>query len=203
MVAMTMADDLGIMTHDGGTVVHLGVALLTLGDELLHALLDVGGVHDGVILLVALLSLVLDWLLVALFVGLAEALEVVVRSVPISRLGLSLDMAHRMTSTSVTTVDDLRVVTNNSGAVVHLLAGLLAVLGHDVLALLDVGRVHDGVILRVAPLLGVAVLLLVAVLVVAAAGGSEGGGGQGEDEAEADHGEAEENLFPAVVRNRS
>ena len=112
-------------------------------------------------------------------------------------------MANSMTSTSVIAVDDLRVVTNNSGAVVHLLAGLLAVLGHDVLALLDVGRVHDGVVLLVAPLLGVAVLLLVAVLIVAAAGGSEGGGGQGEDEAEADHGEAEENLFPAVVRNRS
>ena len=50
---------------------------------------------------------------------------------------------------SVTAVDDLRVVTNNSGAVVHLLAGLLTVLGHNVLALLDVGRVHHHVILFV------------------------------------------------------
>ena len=104
---------------------------------------------------------------------------------------------------SVSAVDDLGVMADHRGAAVDLLVCLLAVLGHDVLALLDVGRVHDGVILLVAPLLGVAVLLLVAVLVVAAAGGSEGGGGQGEDEAEADHGEAEENLFPAVVRNRS
>jgi len=47
VVAMTMADDLGIMTHNGGAVVHLGVALLTLGDKLLHALLNVGGVHNG------------------------------------------------------------------------------------------------------------------------------------------------------------
>ena len=47
VVAMTMADDLGIMTHNGGAVVHLGVALLALGDELLHALLNVGRVHDG------------------------------------------------------------------------------------------------------------------------------------------------------------
>ena len=44
---MTMADDLSIMTHHGGAVVHLGVALLALGDELLHALLDVGRVHNG------------------------------------------------------------------------------------------------------------------------------------------------------------
>ena len=59
----------------------------------------------------------------------------------------------RLLSTSVTAVDDLRVVTNNSGAVVHLLAGLLAVLGHDVLALLDVGRVHHHVVVLMAQLL--------------------------------------------------
>ena len=62
-------------------------------------------------------------------------------------------MANSMTSTSVTSVDDLRIMTNNSGAVVHLLAGLLAVLGHDVLALLDVGRVHHHVVLFVTYLL--------------------------------------------------
>ena len=62
---------------------------------------------------------------------------------------------------SVTAVDDLRVVTNNSGAVVHLLAGLLAVLGHDVLALLDVGRVHHHVVLLVALLVIHVVALLV------------------------------------------
>ena len=47
VVAMTMADDLGVMTHHGGAVMDLGVALLALGDELLHALLDVGRVHNG------------------------------------------------------------------------------------------------------------------------------------------------------------
>ena len=47
VVAMTMADDLGVMTHDCGAVVDLCVALLTLGDKLLHALLDVGGINDG------------------------------------------------------------------------------------------------------------------------------------------------------------
>ena len=62
---------------------------------------------------------------------------------------------------SVTAVDDLRVVTNNSGAVVHLLAGLLAVLGHDVLALLDVGRVHHHVVLLVALLVVHVMALLV------------------------------------------
>ena len=161
VVAASMTDNLGVVSNNSRAVVHLLVGLLAvLGHDVL-ALLDVGGVHNDIVLGVALLPLVLDWLLVALLVRLAEALEVVVRSVPISRLGLPLDMAHRMTSTSVTTVDDLRVMTNNSGAVVHLLAGLLAVLGHDVLALLDVGRVHHHVILLMALLVVHIVALLV------------------------------------------
>ena len=65
----------------------------------------------------------------------------------------------RLLSTSVTAVDDLKV--NNSGAVVHLLAGLLAVMGHDVLALLDVSRVHHHVILLMALLVVHIVALLV------------------------------------------
>ena len=47
VVAMTSMDDLGIVTHNGGAVVDLGVALLALCDKLLHAFLDVGRVHDG------------------------------------------------------------------------------------------------------------------------------------------------------------
>ena len=47
VVTMTSVDDLGVMTHDCGAVVDLGVALLALGDKLLHALLNVGGVHNG------------------------------------------------------------------------------------------------------------------------------------------------------------
>ena len=65
----------------------------------------------------------------------------------------------RLLSTSVTAVDDLKV--NNSGAVVHLGVGLLAVLGHDVLALLNVGRVHHHVVLLVALLVVHVVALLV------------------------------------------
>ena len=62
---------------------------------------------------------------------------------------------------SVAGVDKLAGLANNSGAVVHLLAGLLAVLGHDVLALLDVGRVHHHVVLLVALLVIHVVALLV------------------------------------------
>ena len=76
----------------------------------------------------------------------------------------------------------LGVVSNNSAGVMHLLAHLLAVLGHDVLALLDVGGVHDGVVLLVALLvvlggvLGAAVLLVVSVLIVTSTGSSQSSG---------------------------
>ena len=62
---------------------------------------------------------------------------------------------------SVSAVDDRGVVADHRGAAVHLLVGLLAVLGHDVLALLDVGRVHHHVVLLVALLVVHVVALLV------------------------------------------
>ena len=128
---------------------------------------------------------------------------------------------------SVTAVDDLRVVTNNSGAVVHLLAGLLAVLGHDVLALLDVGRVHHHVVLLVALLVVHVVALLVMDHIVnnvalktlnqifnpafkeslisnlgvspVVAGGGVGEGGPGEEECGTQLGHHPEYLFPPTL----
>ena len=82
-------------------------------------------------------------------------------------LGLGLPLA-----VSVTMGDNLGVVTNNSGAVVNLLGDGVAVLGDDVLALLGVGGVHDGVVLLVALLvildivLGVTMLLVVSILIM-------------------------------------
>merc|ERR1712066_328506 len=92
---------------------------------------------------------------------------------------------------SVAGVDELAGLANNSGAVVNLLAGLLAVLGHDVLALLDVGRVHHHVVLLVALLVVHIVALLVMDHIVnrvalgvapVVAGGGVGEGGPGEEE---------------------
>ena len=97
-------------------------------------------------------------------------------------------------------MDDLGVVSNNRGAVVDLLVCLLAVLGHDVLALLDVGRVHDDIVLGVALLPLVLDWLLVALLVrlaealevvvgvtVVTTGVGQTGGGHSEDEGESEH----------------
>ena len=51
-------------------------------------------------------------------------------------------------------MDDLRVMANNIGAVVDLLADMLTVLRHNVLALLNVGGVHYGLAHRPGNLLG-------------------------------------------------
>ena len=90
LAVMSVSNNMGVMTNNSGAVVNLlGDLLAVLGHDVL-ALLDVGGVHNGVVLLVTLLPLVLDGLLVALPVGLAEALEVVVFAVTRISLGLSL-----------------------------------------------------------------------------------------------------------------
>ena len=158
LAVMSVSNNLGVMTNNSGAVVNLlGDGVAVLGHDVL-ALLDVGGVNNGVVLLVTLLPLILDGPLVALLVGLAEALEVVVGGVSVSGLGLGLGVP---LGVSVTSVDELRVVTNNGGAVVNLLAGLAAVLGHDVGALLDVGGVHNNVILLMADVLVVSLALLV------------------------------------------
>ena len=65
---------------------------------------------------------------------------------------------------SVTSMDDLGVVTNNGGAVVNLLGDLLTMLGDDVLALLNVGGVHHGLAHGPGDLLGIVLGDLVALL---------------------------------------
>ena len=64
----------------------------------------------------------------------------------------------------MTSMDNLGVMTHNGGAVVNLLGDLLAVLGDDVLALLDVGGVHHSLAHGPGDLLGVVLGDLVALL---------------------------------------
>ena len=94
--------------------------------------------------------------LLALSVHLLLALGGAGVALAIAGFSLSLPL-----TVSVTMRDNLGVVTNNSGAVVNLLADLAAVLGHDVGALLDVGGVHHKVVLLMAHVLVVGLALLV------------------------------------------
>jgi len=202
-VAVAVADDsvgndLGVVTDNGGAVVNLLGSLFTVGGDDVLALFDVGGVDDDVVLLVALLTLVVDRLLVALLVGLAEALLVVVLGVSVAGLGLSLGLSLVVARMAVG--DNGGVVADNGGRVVHLLVDLFTVLGHDVLALLDVSGVDDDVVFLVALLFVVGltggvvldvvgcVTLALVVVVTAVVGVAGSGGGEASQEDAAEDG---------------
>ena len=117
----------------------------------------------------------------------------------ISRLSLGVSLSVPLV-VSASMTDDLGVVSNDGGAVMNLLMGLLAVLGHDVLALLDVGGVNNHVVLLVTllPLVldGLLVTLLVWLaealevvvgLTVVTTGVGQTGGGHSEDKGESEH----------------
>ena len=138
--SISSLDHLGVMTNHLRRVMHLGVGLLALGHHLLHTLLNVGGVHNGLAHLSGDLGLLLLGHLVALVLNMVLAL----RSRGVARwISLSISLV-------VSTMrNHLGVMTNNSAAMVNLLVGLLAVLGHNLLTLLNVGGVNLDVILSV------------------------------------------------------
>merc|ERR1719187_2925368 len=163
MTSVASTDQLAVMTnHTRGVVDPLVHLVALLGDDVL-AVLDIGGVHDSVILGVAdrpgHLARVLDGSLLALPFGSGLALGaagVTVRSIGsigISfRLGISLPLSITISSmASMTSRDELAVVSNNSGVGVgkNALAHLVALLSDNILAVLDVGGVNHHVILLV------------------------------------------------------
>ena len=89
----SMRDNLRVMTNNSRAMVNLLVSLLAVLGHHILALLNIGGVNNHIIFFMAFLSLVLDGFLVALLVGLAEALEVVVGLVAISWLSLSISIS--------------------------------------------------------------------------------------------------------------
>jgi len=158
---MASSDQLTVVTNNTRGVVDTLAHLVTLlGDNVL-AVLDVGGVHDSVVLSVAdgpgHLTRVLDGSLLALpfSSGLAlGAAGVAVRSIGSIGIGFGLGISLPFSITvssmaSMTSRDELTVVSNNSGAGMNPLAHLVALLSDDILAVLDVGGVHDHVILLV------------------------------------------------------
>jgi len=118
------------------------------GDDVL-ALLNVSSVNNDIIFLMALLTLVV--VVVTLLMRLAEALEVVVVVVSISRFSFSLSFTLMVSTVSMRNY--MRIMTNICRAVVDLLRGFLAVLSHNILALLDIGCVNDNIILLMASLI--------------------------------------------------
>ena len=170
MASMTSRDELAVVSNNSGAGVNPLAHLVALLSDDILAVLDVGGVHDHVILLVTNLprhlSGVLDGSLLALSFSSGLALGstgVTMRAMSIGRislgisLSLSLPLAITMSSiTSVASVDQLAVVTNHVRAVVDPLVHLVALLGDDVLAVFDVGGVDDCLIGLMALLVAVA-----------------------------------------------
>ena len=62
------------MTNNGGAVMNLLGDLAAVLGHNISTLLNVGGVHNNIIFLMTLLSLLLDWLLVALLLNILVAL---------------------------------------------------------------------------------------------------------------------------------
>merc|ERR1712212_1474479 len=162
ITSVASVDQLAVMTnHTRGVVDPLVHLVALLGDDVL-AVLDIGGVHDSVILGVAdrpgHLARVLDGSLLALPFGSGMALGaagVAVRSIGSISIGISFPLSITITSmASMTSSNDLAVVSNNSGVGLNSLAHLVALLSDDILAVLDVGGVHNHVILLVTNLPG-------------------------------------------------
>jgi len=168
ITSVASVDQLAVMTnHTRGVVDPLVHLVALLGDDVL-AVLDIGGVHDSVVLGVAdrpgHLARVLDGSLLALPFGSGMALGatgVAVRSIgsigiSISfGLGISIPLSITVSSiASMTSSNDLAVVSNNSGVGLNPLAHLVALLSDDILAVLDVGGVHNHVILLMTNLPG-------------------------------------------------
>merc|ERR1712168_171643 len=161
----SMADDLGVVTNNSGAVMNLLVGLCALCGECLLTLFNVGCVNNSLAHWSWNLSMVLLWDLVAHLLNMLLALgSRGVSLASISRLSISFSLSVSL-SITMTMGDNLGVMTNNSGAMVDLLVCLLAVLGHNILALLNVGCVHNDIIFFMAFLSLVLDWLLVALLV--------------------------------------
>merc|ERR1719228_1335972 len=218
-----LAGDLGLhrdtdLTGSGlADLTRHGVALLPR-DRDAHLPGDLAGILDR-----PLLALPLS-------VGMALGTSGVPMVTTISSSSRPLAMSNSNNSTTINTTmstrDDVRVMTNNTRAVVNLLGDLVPLLSHNILALLHIGGVHNGVMLGVADLvmfsvagslymsviqsLTVGVIDSKAVSTVAigfSANGStmvsnsatsRGQSSSREEEGEVHHGDWRENVFPPV-----
>merc|ERR1719187_1014098 len=156
----SMRDNLGVMTNNSRAMMDLLVCLLAVLGHNILTFFNVCGVNNNIIFFMAFLSLVLDWLLMALLVWLAEALEVVVWFVAITWLSLSLSFDISMTS-----MDNLGIMTHNSRTVVDLLSCLLTVFSDNVFTLFDVGCINNSLAHLTRDLLGFVLWDLVTVSV--------------------------------------
>merc|ERR1719435_61288 len=144
--SMSMSHNLGVMANNSRAVVDLLRCFLTMSGDDVFTLLNISSVYDNIIFLMALLALVLHRLLVTLLGWLTEALLGVVLVV------FSFSLSFTLVVSNMSLSHNLRVMSNNSRAVVNLLRCFLAVLCDNILTLLHISSVHHHVILLVTSL---------------------------------------------------
>jgi len=161
VISITMGvviNNLGVMTNNLGAMASLDMGLVTLLMDNILTLFNVGGVNDGLAFLSWDLSLILLGNLVALVINMV--LAVGSRGVTlVTSFSLSLSI-----STGVTSMNLLRIMTNNLGAVVNLGVLFLTVSGDNLLTLFNVGGVNNDVIFLMALLAVLLFWSLVALL---------------------------------------
>merc|ERR1719153_750302 len=150
--SMASSDQLAVMSNNSGAGLNPLARLVALLSHNILAVLHICGVHDSVVLLVAdlpgHLSRVLNRPLLALSFGSGLALGatgVSMRGMPIGRisLGISFSLPLAITMSSITSRDQLAVVTNHTRAVVDPLVHFMTLLSYNVLTVFDVGGVDD------------------------------------------------------------
>merc|ERR1711955_110437 len=151
-----MINNLGVMTNNLGAMASLDMGLVTLLMDDILTLFNVGGVNNGLALLSWDLSLILLGNLVALVINMVLAVGSR-RVTLVTSLSLSI-------STGVTSMNLLRIMTNNLGAVVDLGVLFLTVSGDNLLTLFNVGGVNNDVIFLMALLAVLLFWSLVALL---------------------------------------
>merc|ERR1711970_1259321 len=133
------------MTNHSRGVGHLLVGLLAVGGDDVLAVLNVGGVDNGL----ALLARNLARVLLGDFLTLPVLLVMALRSsrVALAWLSISFTLSNTITTIpTISTANNLGVMTNYSGGAVDLLGCFLAVGGDDVLAFLNVSSVYNNIV---------------------------------------------------------
>jgi len=159
VISITMGvviNNLGVMTNNLGAMASLNMGLVTLLMDDILTLFNVGGVNNGLALLSWDLSLILLGNLVALVINMVLAVGSR-RVTLVTSLSLSI-------STGVTSMNLLRIMTNNLGAVVNLGVLFLTVSGNNLFTLFNVGSVNNDVIFLMALLAVLLFWSLVALL---------------------------------------
>merc|ERR1719481_1567597 len=128
------------MTNNLGAMASLDMGLMTLLMDDILTLFNVGGVNDGLALLSWDLSLILLGNLVALVINMVLAVGSR-RVTLVTSFSISLSI-----SAGVTSMNLLRIMTINLGAVVNLGVLFLTVSGDNLLTLFNVGGVNNDVI---------------------------------------------------------